>query len=49
MLVLYVFTFRFVDVDLEKAMQRVLKRHISTGTIPTVVSTLFTRKGVERH
>lgn len=48
-LVLYVFTFRFVDVDLEKAMQRVLKRHISTGTIPTIVSTLLTRKDVEKH
>ncbi|GKU86439.1 hypothetical protein SLEP1_g963 [Rubroshorea leprosula] len=30
------FPSRFIDVDLDKAMQRVLKRHISTGKPPDI-------------
>lgn len=28
---LFLFFSRFIDIDIDKAMQRVLKRHISTG------------------
>ncbi|RYR51390.1 hypothetical protein Ahy_A06g026399 isoform E [Arachis hypogaea] len=33
---LHCFKIRFIDIDLDKAMQRVLKRHISTGKPPDI-------------
>lgn len=38
---LFMFFSRFIDINIDKAMQRVLKRHISTGMFFVLFGNMF--------